>query len=72
MKNLTIPLSIIIGSLIISIAVYFSITNEKRMQFNICMKSLFYSNAKGQEKRNDYNELKERSKEVCKTQVYRR
>ena len=70
MKNLTIPLAIIVGSIIISISIYFSITNEKRMQFKICMNS--YLSGAQTKKDINYNEFKKDVKELCKLGIYKK
>jgi|TARA_B110000438_G_scaffold279162_1_gene303355 hypothetical protein len=69
MKNLTVPISIIVGAIIISISIFFAVTHDKRVKFNICMNTLFYSKATNLSS-TKYKEIEKDSKFVCKNEVY--
>mgnify|MGYP005642302331 CR=1 FL=1 len=60
MKTYLIPLAILVGSIIISVSVYFAITSKERIRFNHCVET--YS-------KNSSAPLKE-TKNFCKTILY--
>ena len=71
MKKINLPIAIIISSIIISFAIYYAVTNEKRVEMKNCLNAHYYQHISGDRKPAvDYKGLKKEAKKLCKIIVY--